>query len=98
LKRDPVLPDTTTMIEAGFAGFDLGNWVAIVGPAGIPRDVVAKLNTEIVKILREPATREKIAAQGFNIVTSTPDELAAYIRSEHDKWGKLVKVSGAKVE
>jgi tripartite-type tricarboxylate transporter receptor subunit TctC len=98
LKRDPVLPDTTTMIEAGFAGFDLGNWVAIVGPAGIPRDVVAKLNTEIVKILREPATREKIAAQGFNIVTGTPDELAAYIRSEHDKWGKLVKVSGAKVE
>ena len=98
VKRDPVLPDTTTMIEAGFAGFDLGNWVAIVGPAGIPRDVVAKLNTEIVKILREPATREKIAAQGFNIVTSTPDELAAYIRSEHDKWGKLVKVSGAKVE
>ena len=97
-KRDPVLPDTVSMIEAGFPGFDLGNWVAIVGPAGMPKDAVARLNTEIVKILREPATREKIAAQGFNIVTSTPDELSAYIRSEHEKWGKLVKVSGAKVE
>jgi tripartite-type tricarboxylate transporter receptor subunit TctC len=86
------------MIEAGFAGVDLGNWVAIVGPAGIPKDVVSRLNSEIGKILREPATREKIAAQGFNIVTSTSDELGAYIRSEHEKWGRLVKVSGAKVE
>lgn len=97
-KRDPVLPDTVSMIEAGFPGFDLGNWVAIVGPASIPKDVVAKLNGEINKILREPVTRDKIAAQGFNITTSSPDELAAFIRSEYDKWGKLVKVSGAKVE
>ena len=97
-KRDPVLPDTVSMIEAGFPGFELGNWVAIVGPAGMPKESVARLNAEIGKILREPATRDKIAAQGFDIVTSTPDELAAYIRSEHEKWGKLVKVSGAKVE
>ncbi len=97
-RRDPVLPDTLTMIEAGFPGFDLGNWVAIVGPAGIPKEIVARLNGDIGKILREPATRDKIAAQGFNIVTSTPEELLAYIRSEHEKWGKLVKVSGAKVE
>ena len=97
-KRDPVLPDTVSVVEAGFPGFELGNWVAIVGPAGMPKETVARLNAEIGKILREPATRDKIAAQGFNIVTSTPDELAAYIRSEHEKWGKLVKVSGAKVE
>ena len=98
VKRDPVLPDTVSMIEAGFAGFDPGNWVAIVGPAGMPKEIVARLNGEIGKILREPATRDKIAAQGFNIVTSTPEELAAYMRSEYEKWGKLVKVSGAKVE
>jgi tripartite-type tricarboxylate transporter receptor subunit TctC len=97
-KRDPVLPDTVSMIEAGFPGFELGNWVAIVGPAGMPKEAVARLNAEIGKILREPATRDKIAAQGFNIVTSTPDELAAYIRSEHEKWGKLVKQSGARVD
>ena len=97
-KRDPVLPDTVSMVEAGFPGFELGNWVAIVGPAGMPKDAAARLNAEIGKILREPATRDKIAAQGFNIVTSSPDELAAYIRAEHEKWGKLVKVSGAKVE
>jgi len=97
-KRDPVLPDTVSMIEAGFPGFELGNWVAIVGPAGMPKETIARLNAEIGKILREPMTRDKIAAQGFNIVTSAPEELAAYIRAEHEKWGKLVKLSGAKVE
>ncbi len=96
-QRDPVLPEVSTMIEAGFPGFELGNWVAIVGPANIPKDIVARLNTEIAKILREPATRDKIAAQGFNIASSTPEELAAFIQSEYEKWGKLVKVSGAKV-
>jgi tripartite-type tricarboxylate transporter receptor subunit TctC len=97
-KRDPVLPDTMTMIEAGFPDFDLVNWVAIVGPANIPKDIVSRLNSEITKIVKEPATREKIAAQGFNIDTSTPEELARFIRSEHEKWGKLVKASGAKVD
>ena len=97
-QRDPVLPGVATMIEAGFPEFDLGNWVAIVGPANIPRDVVARLNGEIVKILREPATRQKIAAQGFNIATSTPEELSRFIRSEHEKWSKLVKASGAKID
>ncbi len=96
--RDSVLPDTVTMIEAGFPGFELGNWLAIVGPAGMPREVVARLNTEITRALKEPATREKIAAQGFNIATGAPEELARFIRAEHEKWGKLVKLSGAKVD
>jgi tripartite-type tricarboxylate transporter receptor subunit TctC len=97
-KRDSVLPDTITMIEAGFSGFELGNWLAIVGPTNIPKEIVARLNGEVTKILSEPATRDKIAAQGFNIATSTPDELARFIRSEHEKWGRLVKMSGAKVD
>ena len=96
-KRDPVLPDVVSMLEAGFAAFELGNWVAIVAPANLNKDLVARLNSEITKILREPATRDKITAQGFNIATSTPEELDRYIRSEHTKWGKLVKASGAKV-
>ena len=98
VKRDPVLPATATMIEAGFPGFDLGNWLAIVGPANIPREIAARLNSEVAKILSEPATREKIAAQGFNITNSTPDEVSRFIRSEHEKWGRLVKMSGAKVD
>ena len=96
-KRDLVLPDVESMMEAGFAAFELGNWVAIVAPANLNKDLVARLNSEITKILREPATRDKITAQGFNIATSTPEELDRYIRSEHTKWGKLVKASGAKV-
>jgi tripartite-type tricarboxylate transporter receptor subunit TctC len=97
-RRDPVLPGTITMIEAGFPGFDLGNWLAIVGPANIPKDIVVRLNSEVGKVLNEPATREKIVAQGFNVVTSTPEEAASFIRSEHEKWAKLVKMSGAKVD
>ena len=97
-KRDPILPTTVTMVEAGFAGFELANWLAIVGPANIPKDIVARLNAEITKILNEPATREKISAQGFNVTLATPDELGRFIQSEHEKWGKLVKQSGAKVD
>jgi tripartite-type tricarboxylate transporter receptor subunit TctC len=97
-KRDAVLPDTVTMIEAGFAGFDLQNWLAIVGPANIPQTIVNRLNSEIIKVLAEPPVRDKISAQGFNIVTSTPEALGQFIRAEHAKWGKLVKVSGAKVD
>jgi tripartite-type tricarboxylate transporter receptor subunit TctC len=97
-KRDPVLPDTVTMIEAGFPGFDLGNWLMVVGPAGMPKDIVSRLNGEIIRILNEPATREKIAAQGFNITVSSPDDAARFVRSEHEKWGRLVKLSGAKVD
>ena len=97
-RRDPLLPQTVSIIEAGFPGFELANWLAIVGPANIPKDIVARLNTEITKILNEPASREEIAAQRFNITIAGPDELARFIRSEHEKWGKLVKASGAKVD
>jgi tripartite-type tricarboxylate transporter receptor subunit TctC len=97
-KRDAVLPETVTMIEAGFADFDLQNWLAIVGPANMPQPIVTRLNSEIIKVLAEPAVRDKIAAQGFNIVTSTPDELGRFIRAEHEKWGRLVRMSGAKVD
>ncbi len=79
LKRDPVLPDTTTMIEAGFAGFDLGNWVAIVGPAGIPRDVVAKLNTEIVKDIARARNTRKDRGTGLQ----HSDEHTGRTRSLH---------------
>jgi tripartite-type tricarboxylate transporter receptor subunit TctC len=97
-KRDPLLPDTVTMLEAGFPGFELANWLAIVGPANIPKDIVTRLYSEITKILSEPATREKISAQGFNVTLAGPDELARFMRSEHEKWGRLVKASGAKVD
>jgi tripartite-type tricarboxylate transporter receptor subunit TctC len=96
-QRDPVLPAVATMIESGFDGFELGNWLAIVGPAGIPRDIVARLNSDISRILREPAISDKMSAQGFNIALSTADELAVFLRNERYKWGKLVKLSGAKV-
>jgi tripartite-type tricarboxylate transporter receptor subunit TctC len=97
-KRDPVLSSVPTMIESGFPGFELANWLAIVGPANIPKEIVARLNGEITKILNEPATRDKIAAQGFNVATSTSEDLGRFIRSEYEKWGKLVKASGAKVD
>ncbi len=98
VRRESVLPEVPTFIESGFAGFDLGNWIGVVGPAGIPRPIVDRLNFEIGKVLKEPTTRDKIEAQGFSIVHSTPDEFAAYLRNEREKWGGLVKRSGAKAD
>jgi tripartite-type tricarboxylate transporter receptor subunit TctC len=97
-KREATLPDVPTFIESGFTGFDLGNWIGVVGPAGVPRPIVDRLNAEFAKVLRDPGAREKIEAQGFAIVTSTPDEFAASLKGEREKWGRLVKQSGAKAE
>lgn len=96
--REATLPDVPTFIESGFTGFDLGNWIGVVGPAGVPRQIVARLNADISKVLRDPGTREKIEAQGFAIVTSTPDEFAGSLKGEREKWGRLVKQSGAKAD
>ena len=97
-KREATLPDVPTFIESGFAGFDLGNWIGVVGPAGVPAAIVDRLNAEFTRVLRDPAAREKIEAQGFAVVTSTPQEFGASLKVEREKWGRLVKQSGAKAE
>jgi tripartite-type tricarboxylate transporter receptor subunit TctC len=93
-KRSPALPDVPTFIESGIL-FEGDSWLAIMGPAGIPADVAAKLNQEIAATLREPETQERLAKIGLEVVASSQSELADVLKRDVPKWGKAVKDSGA---
>jgi tripartite-type tricarboxylate transporter receptor subunit TctC len=97
-RRSAALPETPTIAESGLPGFDTTSWFCIVGPAGLPKAIVARLNAEIVKILNNPEVRERLVAAGVNIETSTPDELRVFVHDEIRKMRKSVKFSGATVD
>jgi tripartite-type tricarboxylate transporter receptor subunit TctC len=96
-QRSPLAPDVPTIAET-LPGYEVELVYAIVAPAGTPADVVNRLNAEITKALKEPDLRDSLAAQGFDVRTSTPDELGRYIRAEVAKWAPVVKESGVKPE
>jgi len=98
LKRSPSMPEVPTIAESGFPGFEVVSWWGVLGPAALPKDIVARLNGEIVKMMASPDARDRIAALGADIMTSTPEQFAAYIRSEQAKWGQAIKDSGARVD
>lgn len=96
-KRTPLAPDTPTMAEAGVKNFEMMSWQAVFAPKGTPKDIVQKLNTDIVKILKTPEVREKMTnTMGIEIAASTPEELTALMQKEIPRWAELVKKSGAK--
>ena len=97
-KRAPALPDVPTISESGLPGFDASSWFGILAPAGTPPAVVARLNTEVNKWLQTPEAKEQLLAQGAQAAGGAPEQFAAFIRSETDKWAKVVKASGAKVD
>jgi len=91
-KRASSLPEVPTMQEAGFAGFDLSQWQGVLAPAGTPRAVVQRLNGEIAKAMHAPEVHERIAVQGGNeIVTGTPEEFAALLRAELERYARLIR-------
>jgi tripartite-type tricarboxylate transporter receptor subunit TctC len=97
-KRSSALPDLPTVAESGIPGYEVSAWFGIFAPAGVPQPVVQRLNAEFVKALREPDLRQRLASQGAEPLTSTPDEFAAYLRAEIDKWAKVVKAAGMKAD
>ena len=97
-KRSPLLPDVPTMTEAGFPEFNVNLVFGFLAPAGTPRDIVARLNTEIGKVLEDPAFRQLFADQAADVVHSSPEEYAEYIKVELSKWAKAIKASGAKAD
>jgi tripartite-type tricarboxylate transporter receptor subunit TctC len=97
-KRVADLPDVPTIAESGYKGFDAVTWFGILGPAKMPAEAVTKLNAEIVKALKSPELRKKMAEQGVDLASSTPEQFGALIRTDIVKWGKVVKESGAKVD
>jgi len=95
-KRIALAPQLPTMIESGIKGFEMSSWQAVYAPKGTPAPIVKKLNTEIVRILKLPDVKDKLSNQlGMEIAASTPEELAALMRSEIPRWAELVKKSGA---
>lgn len=96
-KRSRVLPDVPTISESGVPGFDVSVWYSVLAAAGTPAPIVQRLNTEIIKAMNQPEAKEKIEAAGYDIVGSTPERLDAFIRSEIQRWGKVVKESGASI-
>ena len=97
-QRAPALPDVPTVAEAGLPGFEASSWFGLLAPAGTPKDVIAKLNTEVAKWLASPEAREKLTAQGANAFGMSPEDFVRHIAVETTKWQKVVKESGAKVD
>ena len=100
-KRSPYLPEVPTMDESGVPGYNEAGsdlWFGIVGPAGIPKPIVQKLNQKLIEALRAPDMRQRIRIQAFDLWTSTPEEFTAVLKSDHAKWGKIVRAAGAGID
>jgi tripartite-type tricarboxylate transporter receptor subunit TctC len=96
-RRSANAPDVPTIAET-YPGFEVELVYALVAPAGTPKDVVLRLNAEVVKLLQDPETKDRLTGQGFEVLTSSPEQLGNYIKSEITKWAPLVKESGVKPE
>jgi len=96
-RRSRILPDVPTVIESGVADFDVSVWYSILAAANTPPQIVQRLHSEFVRVLRTPDVKEKIESYGYDIVGSTPAEADAFIRSEIVRWAKVVRESGATV-
>jgi tripartite-type tricarboxylate transporter receptor subunit TctC len=96
-QRSPHLPDVPTIAEAGVPGYEALVWVGLLAPAGTPPDIVVKLNSEITKLLRAPDVGQLLASSGLDPTPTTPEEFGAYLKTEFEKWGKVVRNSGATV-
>jgi len=93
-KRSEALPEVPTIAEQGYPGYQATNWYAFVGPVRMSKDIVARLNREIVKTLNDPETHAAILKQGEEPTPSTPEELAQHMASEYATWGRVIKEAG----
>jgi len=97
-QRMAILPDVPTAAEAGLPGFEASSWFALVAPAGTPKEIVARLNAEAAKILKDPKMAEQFAQRGIRLVGNSAEEFAVFIPKERARWGEIVKASGVKLE
>jgi len=98
LARSPVMSDVPTVAESGLKGFEALQWYGLFAPAGTPREIVARINADTVKTLRTNDMKERLAKLASDVVANTPDEFAAFQKSEINKWAQVVKQSGAHID
>jgi tripartite-type tricarboxylate transporter receptor subunit TctC len=97
-QRVPAAPDTPTVAEQGLPGFETGSYQGVVGPLGIPRETVARLNAELIKVLNAAEMKERFGKQGTEVRTGSPESLGQWMKTEQAKWAKVVKESGARFD
>jgi tripartite-type tricarboxylate transporter receptor subunit TctC len=97
-KRSALIPEIPTVAEAGVEGYEVTVWCGLVAPAGTPKDIVQKLNAEVIRILAMPDVRERFLAQGVEPLGSTPEQFGEHIRAQMAKWAKVVQDAGVKAE
>jgi tripartite-type tricarboxylate transporter receptor subunit TctC len=90
-KRSALLPDLATLDEQGLAGFEVGNWAGLLGPAGLDPVIVRKLNREIIDILTSAEVKERIKTLGYDLIASTPEEFGAQVRNDVARWSEVVR-------
>lgn len=95
-ERNPAVPNVPTMAELGLADFEVGTWSAIIGPKGVPADVVQKINAAMAEVLNDPAIKKRLIEEGSEIRVMSPAELGNFIRAENARWVKVVKDAGIK--
>jgi tripartite-type tricarboxylate transporter receptor subunit TctC len=98
MSRSAVLPDVPTASESGLPKFETSSWHGILAPAGTPRAIVAKLHGKFVEALHQPEIKERLNAQGLDVVASTPEQFAAHIKAETDKYARVINQIGLKAE
>jgi tripartite-type tricarboxylate transporter receptor subunit TctC len=96
--RIATLPDVPTISESGMPGYEVTNWYGVLAPAGVPNDILTRLHADLVKVFKQPDVQQRFQAEGGDPTTNTPEQFAAFIRSEIAKWSAAVKASGAKVD
>jgi tripartite-type tricarboxylate transporter receptor subunit TctC len=98
-KRMPQLPNVPTVDESGLPGYQATAWFGLFGPAGIPRDIVMKIDTEVIRIFNDPAFRARfLDPQMFESMAGPPEQFAAFVKAERDKWAKVIREANIKLE
>ncbi len=97
-KRSPAAPDLPTVAEAGLPGYESGVWYGVLVPAATPREIIARLHGEIVKAVQHPELRDRLIAEGSTVVGNSPEEFGTYLRSEMERWAKVIKAANIKGE
>ena len=97
-RRTRVVPDLPTVSEAGLPGYAVSAWFGLITPAGTPRDIIQRINTEAARGLKQPETLERLSAVGAEISAGSPEEFGAFLKAEREKWARVIKAAGIRGE